>query len=264
MVQFTSTDFNNAASESGVVHENTNHTAYNNASTIRQGYGTVSPLYSSSLVAYWLFQETSGTTGYDFSGNGYNATSNNGAGPSGTGTTPAPLGVTSWSLDGVDDYISLPSGLVSPTSSFSVSFWARPATVSSHMRFIVLRADVRFIVDVDESTSGSIDVWTNGTWHQGVGTISANQWTRVMVTYDSSNDNWAVYVNGSQTSTFSNALSSGSHSNMIGKQYNNSYHYHGAISDVTIYNRVITPSEEQALYNVVNTQGTLTTQSKAV
>jgi len=81
---------------------------------------------AATLIGYWGFEEGSGTTTADGTGNNPDAILNGGAGWS--GTTPSQLSHSSQSveiLDGSNGYVNLgnPAGLDSATD-WSVSIWA--------------------------------------------------------------------------------------------------------------------------------------------
>jgi len=84
-----------------------------------------------SLVGLWHFDEGTGTTAADSSGNNNNGTLVNGP----TWTTGKVGGALSF--DGVDDYASLgTSGMPSGSQPFSISVWMKkdPALGSGHRR----------------------------------------------------------------------------------------------------------------------------------
>ena len=70
-------------------------------------------------MVWYKFDETSGTTAADSSGNGKNATLVNGptwvAGKSGNAVN----------LDGSNDYVSMPSGIVSTLNDFTIAAWVK-------------------------------------------------------------------------------------------------------------------------------------------
>ncbi len=78
-------------------------------------------------IAQLKFDETSGTTAADATGSGWN------------GTLVAALWVAgksgnAVSLDGTNDYVSLPSGVVSSANTITVAAWVNLNTVSNWMR----------------------------------------------------------------------------------------------------------------------------------
>jgi len=70
-------------------------------------------------VVWYKFDETSGTTAADSSGNGKNATLTNGP------TWVAGKINNAVNLDGSNDYVSAPSGLVSTLNDFSITAWVK-------------------------------------------------------------------------------------------------------------------------------------------
>jgi hypothetical protein len=84
------------------------------------GVGAVAP---AGAIASWNFNETSGLTAADSSGNGHNGTLTNGvivnqaARPGATGT--------SFYFDGGDDFVSIPAGIDIANKSFTLSAWVK-------------------------------------------------------------------------------------------------------------------------------------------
>lgn len=271
MPKFTASDFNNAQSQSGVVHENTNHTSHTDASKLEQGYQISTPLFGSDLFTYWPLQETSGTTAYDFSGNNNNATSNNGAGPGGTGTPSSPLSTTGWAFDGVDDYVN--TGVsINPLTEISVVGWVYDngyATSSRHRLFGAYDGSNAF--NISWRNSPYIEFYTFSGSRNGVSNYTysfpQNTWTHVAFVFDSSTG-YHIYINGTQlTSSTDTNFTPPSNTIYMGAHNSNGSVQHymdGTLSTMSIYNTSLSQSQVQQMYNVVNTSGTLQTQYKSV
>ena len=74
------------------------------------------------------FNETSGTTASDVTGNGWNGTLVNGA------TWAAGNSSNAVSLNGTSQYVSIPSGVISSYSTMTITAWVNLNTVSNWMR----------------------------------------------------------------------------------------------------------------------------------
>jgi hypothetical protein len=110
-----STDLN-SGTDDGVVHESTADTGYDDASEIRKGDATASPIAANDLILWYPLQEPSGaSTAHDFSGANQDATLNGVT--SGVGGL---AGTNSMEWDDTDDFADI--GSLS-FSEVTVSFW---------------------------------------------------------------------------------------------------------------------------------------------
>ena len=102
-----------------------------NASAEASASFTVSP---SGLVAYWKFDEGSGTTVSDSSGNG-----NTGTLVNGPLWTAGRVGNALF-FDGIDDNVTVPdSNSLDLSSSFTLSAWVNPASTFTDFRSILAK-----------------------------------------------------------------------------------------------------------------------------
>ncbi|MCX6345912.1 MAG: hypothetical protein NT018_12720, partial [Armatimonadetes bacterium] len=83
---------------------------------------------STDFAAYWKFDETSGASAYDWSGNGKNGTLTN------SPTWTAGLIHNAVNIPGGTSYVSVPSGIVLGLINFSISTWVKLTTVATNMR----------------------------------------------------------------------------------------------------------------------------------
>eukprot|EP01032_Pedospumella_encystans_P033523 gene33522-37886_t len=132
----------------------------------------------------WLpFDETSGTAASDASGNGRHAALLNGPLWS-SGKRAGAL-----ALDGVDDYVALPAGLVAGLSDFTVAVWVYWNGGRSWERIFDFGSGTSHYMFLTPQASGSgvrFAIATNGgVGEQRLGSSSplpANQWVHVAVT----------------------------------------------------------------------------------
>jgi len=205
-----------------------------------------------SMHAYLRFDETSGTTASDVTGNGWNGTLVNG-----------PLWSTgkyhkAVNLDGTNDYVRLPSGVVDGLTDFTISAWIYLDAVSTWSR----------VFDFGTGTSVSMFLtpkngWTNkvrfaittggsGGEQQidGSDALPSGAWTHVAVTH--SGNTGILYVGGDEVGRNSSmSLTPDSlgvtTQNYIGRsQYSDPY-LNGRVDDLRIYSSALSPTEVEAL-----------------
>jgi hypothetical protein len=199
---------------------------------------------TTGLVGWWKFDEGSGTAAADSSENNNTGTLTNGS----TWTTGKIGGALSF--DGTDDNVNISdfnTNLICDSNTYTIAAW----------------------VYSDENGRMQYVFDTYGYWHLGFGKNSGN----VMAALDNGNligkttiipGQWyhvaiaasvggvgKIYVNGvddtqSGTPTPYVTCTTGA---AIGKIYGGSNYWHGLIDDVRFYNRVLSASEIQELYN---------------
>jgi hypothetical protein len=201
------------------------------------------------LIAWWKFDETSGTVAYDSSGNGHDANLTNG-----------PAWVTgkiggALSFDGSDDMVRTGlSGMYN--QDFTWSTWIKTSDTSGAV--VGVSAD-------SWSNGGSslyifggkpkIDVCNIGNM-LGSLSINTNQWVHYLLTVEDSggsSDPVKIFVNGqinvdSQMNWF--GFSGQAFKLRIGHVPVHGDYYSGIIDDVRIYDRVLSNAEVQDLYQL--------------
>ncbi len=151
---------------------------------------------STTIVQTQLpFNENSGTTATDSSGNLHNAVLNNGA-TWGTGKTGSAV-----QLDGVNDYVSLPANLVTDLSDFSISAWVNLNSAATWSRIFDFGDNRgRWMFLTPRNGGGVVEFATSTTygynkqWLTGTAAIPTNQWVHVAVTM--SDRVGRLYING--------------------------------------------------------------------
>jgi hypothetical protein len=203
----------------------------------------------SGLVAHYRLDEGTGTTASDATG-AYAGTLVNGAawaaGRHGSGV----------SFDGTNDYITLPIFNASG-SGFTISTWVRTSSFPSSV-------DQRFVSKATGTAEQAHD-WmlglagnrlrfrlkTNGmttTLIASSGDVPLNTWYHATATYDGTR--MRLYLNGSEVGFVAKTGAVAASSNVphnLGRNPDGSNHMHGALDDVRIYNRALTPAEIGAL-----------------
>jgi hypothetical protein len=206
----------------------------------------------SDIVANYFFNETSGTTAADSSGNGKNAALSGGA------TWVAGHAGNALSLNGSNAYGSLPTGIVSALNDFTVATWVKVdastnwtrifdfGTGTSTSMFLTPKAGssgggLRFAI----TTSGS-----GGEQQLNAPALATGVWKHVAVTL--SGTTGRLYVDGVQVAsntsmTLKPSSLGNTNLNYLGKsQYSDPY-LQGALDDFRIYNRALSASEIAAL-----------------
>jgi predicted double-glycine peptidase len=182
-----------------------------------------------------------------------------------------------FSLDGVAAFINVPdaSSLDAITSAMSVEGWINPDTPNNPRSYIFARRDPNVsesfsVVVYSDGKIGliirTVDIGANGiTFVTAPGVIHFNQWQHIAATFVGSTGKANIYVNGqAQTiSVFEGPNSSsgalaGVRNLFIGRRQDISdagegapgaSYYKGLIDEISLYNRALTGSEVQTIFN---------------
>jgi hypothetical protein len=220
------------------------------AKAFKSGYNAsaeVSATFMSDLVAYWKFDEGTGTTVADYSGNRNTGTLINGpqwtAGVSGKGLY----------FDGTDDNITvLNSNSLNPSNAFTVTAWVNPAATFTDFRSIVVKNYKYYLYSSVTGYCG--DGGPLGGFNEAINTtvcelppLLVGSWTHLSLTYDGSM--LTLYRDGVAvaTSTASGALQATTGDLQIGASEYGEF-FKGLIDEVRVYNRPLSSAEVQAIY----------------
>ncbi|MFA7676347.1 MAG: DUF2341 domain-containing protein, partial [Candidatus Shapirobacteria bacterium] len=212
------------------------------------------PSLSSSLVAYWKFDENNGTSVFDSSENNITGTFVGTTKPTWqTGKYKSGIG-----FSGVNDSISLP---FQPNfrNAFSVSIWFKRTTDYNQTTDIMLLSPPSAWYFYDSYNSGAIrgDVYIDGVRRAGINVPIPfdGNWYHVAYTYDSATHIAKMYKNGKIYQSvdltslgLSNYLIDSATGNLsnLGRNTNR----RGIVVDeAKIYNRALTPEEVKQDYN---------------
>src|SRR5581483_207551 len=208
-------------------------------------FRTHQALAASNLVGYWKFDEGSGSTTSDASGNGYTGTLQGSA-----SWANGQIGSSSLSLNGSGGTnVDIPATVIDTTQSFSVAAWVKLNSLSGYQTFVSidgsqvsafylqLRGDTgqfAFTRLGGDSTSSSTTVASASD------APSMGIWYHLVGIYDASAKTISLYVNGSlqQTVAYSSAWQGTGHTEIgRGKYAGNPVDFvNGQIDDVHIYN----------------------------
>jgi hypothetical protein len=228
------------------------------------------------VVAELRFNEGTGTTAADGSGNGYNGTLTNGpvwaTGKYGQGVT----------LDGVNDYVSMGDNTnftLNPAQSYSWSGWVRNNNFNqwSTLWSQTLNASNYFYFYAHTSTDAEAGPVTNGIsvyWYSGTNklvvhsnnnVLTAGVWSNVAVTYDASvaqANRFTIYVNGIDVTNRTDVVSAGTIAVIdptnirIGSNQPYGEYLNGSVDEIRYYRRLISVAEIVSDMNTGNTPDT--------
>jgi hypothetical protein len=201
----------------------------------------------------WLtFDQSSGTTAADATGNGHNAVLTNGplwvAGRSGNAV----------SLDGVDDYLALPAGALTDLSDFTIATWVYWNASQTWTRIFDLGSGTgRYMYLTPRNGAGVVRFATtvDGNYGEqginGAAALPTGQWVHVAVTL--SGTTGTLYVNGVAVGT-STAIAhapfrlGATTQNWIGRsQYTGDPSFNGKLDDFRIYSGALSAAQVAAL-----------------
>ncbi len=190
------------------------------------------------LRGYWAFNEGSGTTAADSSGNG-----NNGSIHGASWVSGSPDGSTALSFDGSGDYVTVPaSASLAITGQLTVEAWINPSGPGGVQR--IVSADKHFYLALSGSKI-SFAVYTNA-WKKVTGTtaLQTGTWYHVAGVY--TGGKLRVYLNGNleKEINVSGQIGQGQSAAdvIIGARAGGSQGFVGTIDEVRIYADALDPS----------------------
>jgi hypothetical protein len=207
----------------------------------------------SHLVAYWKFDEGSGAIAADSSGNG-----NNGVIHGATWTSAGKLnsalkfnGINNWVEIQDDDSLDL-------TEDFTVICWIYPDIHSGNYGMFLSKHQPFINSDHSWYWGSEYNLSTFVNWPgpvlSGAQNIQLNSWTHVAVTFNDTTNIFCFYNNGQldKQITIDIVIENTNKMLTIGSENGETNFYNGLIDEVRIYNRALTSSEIQNLYNQGN------------
>ncbi len=205
---------------------------------------------ANGLLAWWKMDETGGTTAFDSSGNGVNATVNGAT--FGAGYLSNALFFNGTTSDAT---------FASPdTTQITLAAWVRcDAQGNSVYPRIFDTPGYRLFFRFDGQGTNGVDFATystaNGDWFSGMNTITNGMWCHVAASYDRSSfaNVPTLYVNGRKISsptvitTPSGTQPPYSGTGCIGNTVGLTRAWKGPIDDLRIYNRLLSDAEVKVL-----------------
>jgi hypothetical protein len=210
-----------------------------------------------NLVGYWPFNEGSGSTAYDNSGNGNHGTI--------YGATWVD-GISGYALsfDGTDDYVDLAKASLNGVSNWTIEAWIHPLIKDSGHVYSEGAPDVTMVVSLSDGSLyvGTWNLYTTGNWmgYTSREVIIPNEWNFITVTLENggvATGTLRIYVNGSLVGfgplqkeygdrTYFATMGRNVGSTRGGTQ--TATPFKGIIDEVKIYNRVLSADEILANY----------------
>jgi chitodextrinase len=256
-----STSFAQVGTTAGTTYNNTGLVAGNNysyrvrATDAAGNFSAYSAVASAttmalppSLVAAYSFNEGTGTSATDVSGNG-----NNGTIANATWTTAGKYG-NALVFNGTTALVTInDSASLHLTSAMTLEAWVNPSAVSSAWRDVVYKGDDNYYL---EGTIPSVGVPCGagrfGTAHVGAfgkAVLALNTWTHLATTYDGAT--LRFYVNGVQVSSRAQtgAIVTSNNPLQIGGDSLYGHYFRGTIDEVRVYNTALTAAQIQADMN---------------
>jgi len=201
---------------------------------------------SENLIGWWKLDEASGNVISDSIGNDDGNATNMAAGNIGlTGKINNAI-----DFDGVDDYVeTINYNIVE--SNFSISTWIKCRNVGPRQPFLEedLASGKGFMVELNGST---VRFWNGYSQLSGSIGLSSDIWYLIVVTFDGTNR--YLYINDVLDNSVATTFGTTSSENLnIGLgEWNaggNEFYFGGLMDDVRIYNKALSLSEIQALYD---------------
>ena len=198
---------------------------------------------SADLVGWWRFDDGSGTTAMDSSGNGNDGTLNGGA------------QWTDGQIGGAIQFNGTDSSVIAPYiplngQSFTIAMWVNP----------VLYTDQTVIFSQVQTNSQGLSMhyrlWGDGRVRMGfysndldtvAGTVADNNWYHITFWYDFENQTRRIYIDGVQTAEDSGAPYNGASGDTRIGMWNNNQWFRGIIDDVQIYDHPLSQNEIEAV-----------------
>jgi hypothetical protein len=173
-------------------------------------------------------------------------------------------------FNGSNSRIQLPDNAFTDHTSYTVSSWVKPNSVSALQTIFSAWgyngvAEKGFMIKINASAKVEVSHWDSSSNHYtSTATISANTYTHIAVTATQSEIK--IYIDNSLDSTHSSAgfsfTTSYPHKPSIGAYYSSSlsgYFFDGFIDDLRVYSDVLTSTEVGYLYN--NTTASIPTDN---
>jgi hypothetical protein len=212
--------------------------------------GSTPPL--PAFVAHYPFDETSGTTVTDATGNGRTATLVGGA------TRTAGHGGNAVLLNGSDAYVDLPAGILNGATSFTIATWVRVDTTTTWARVFDLgggTGSYLFLTPRSSAGTARYAITTGGAGAEqqinAPAALPTGTWTHVAVTH--TGNLGVLYVNGAEVARNSaltvrpSALGSTTQNRIGRSQYAGDPYLAAAVDDFRIYSRALSASEVSQL-----------------
>ena len=195
-------------------------------------------------MAAYGFDEGSGTTVTDASGNGNNGTITN--------ATWAASGKYGKALqfNGTSALVTIPDAAsLHLSSGMTLEAWVNPSTVNANWRDVIYKGNDNYYLEATSTNASRPDAGmiAGGSYADAFGTaaLPANTWSYLTETYDGST--LRLYVNGTQVASTAHTGSIATSTNplQIGGDSLYGQYFAGLIDEVRVYNTALTATQIQ-------------------
>ena len=214
------------------------------------------------LVAAYAFDEGSGTTVTDATGNGHTGTIAN-ATWAAAGKYGAAL-----SFNGSNAVVTIPDAAsLHLSTGMTLEAWVNPSTVNANWRDVIYKGNDNFYLEATSSNASRPDggMIAGGSYADAYGTaaLTANTWSFLTESYDGST--LRLYVNGTQVASTAHTGTIATSTNplQIGGDSLYGQYFAGLIDNVRVYNVALTAAQIQADQTAPITTGPDTTPPTA-
>ncbi len=207
-------------------------------------------------VAEWKFEEKSGTTTNDSSGNGLTGTLTNSpqwiSGKVGSGLR----------FNGSSNYVSVTdNATLQGTSNISVSLWVNPRVLNGQLVNYPISKGIgggsnqgwAFGIDGTFNSGcanavGKVYLFTNNTFVCSTNTLPLNTWSHITFTNDGTTT--YIYINGKLEGSGAQTIQANTSTDLnIGRRSNATFYFDGAIDHVQFFNYTLSSSQVAWNYN---------------
>src|SRR5690242_1389201 len=210
---------------------------------------------TTGLVAAYGFDEGSGTTVTDASGNGNTGTITNAAWAA-TGKYGKAL-----QFNGTNAFVSIPNAAsLQLSTGMTLEAWVNPSTVNANWRDVIYKGNDNYYLEATSTSASKPDAGliAGGSYADAFGTakLAANTWSYLTETYDGST--LRLYVNGTQVASTAHtgAIATSTNPLQIGGDSIYGQFFAGLIDEVRVYNVALTAAQIQTDMNTpVNPSG---------
>ncbi|HXJ74716.1 MAG TPA: LamG-like jellyroll fold domain-containing protein, partial [Candidatus Dormibacteraeota bacterium] len=211
-------------------------------------------IISYAPIAFWRFNETSGTTAFDFYGTN-DATYMGSAAPGPEApVSPQFPGFESDNLaaqfDGATAYVAGPIGLMNNLNNFSMVGWIRRGGDQPNRTGLFGQND---IVEFGYINNDTLELWTDNGLDVSPNPIPNGEWAQVAVVGEGSPGTARMYVNGSLVGSRAQSLpgpnSFGFNIGGGGVFDGTGNFFNGQIDELAVYNKALTSAQICSLYN---------------
>ena len=212
--------------------------------------GTVSeenPVTADGLVGHWPLDDARGTIATDASNNGHDGTLTGGI----SFTSNAINGAVENALDfsGVNDFVSLPNIDGTIDNQFTLSAWINPDDVNSGYQGIAGTDSAKgFMAFVNKGSLAFALRTDDGRKLISHGTIVANRWQHVAVSYNGRSMTWFINGNEVGSEAHTGQVSDGAIGYIGWSGYGEEY-FEGGIDDVQLFDNALTEQQIDNLFD---------------